>query len=51
MNSKIIYFSAQHFSRILKKRGFFNGFLGGPEQDDEDDFARYLRSSSFSRIL
>ena len=40
---------AQHFSRILKKRSFLNGFLGS--ENDDNDFDRYLRSSSFSRIL
>ena len=35
---------AQHFSRILKRSGFM-------DEDLDNDFARYLRSSSFSRIL
>ena len=35
---------AQHFSRILKRSGFIM-------DDDDNDFGRYLRSSSFSRIL
>ena len=35
---------AQHFSRILKRSGFMDDGL-------DNDFDRYLRSSSFSRIL
>lgn len=42
---------AQHFSRILKKRSFLNGFLGSDLGNEDNDFERYLRSSSFSRIL
>lgn len=35
---------AQHFSRILKRSGL-------SDEDSDSDFGRYLRSTSFSRIL
>lgn len=40
---------AQHFSRILKRAHDFNNV--DFNTDDEDAFVRYLRGSSFSRIL
>lgn len=39
---------AQHFSRILKRAQDYNNDFN---TDDEDAFVRYLRGSSFSRIL